>query len=113
MGNILVAVILIALLIPAVKSSIKHFKGKGCCGGSAGCENCSACSPNTACSRTDGNCSSAAASSPKPAPFSPENAESLPNAPLRTFSVTGMSCAACSARVEKAVRAVPGVESVS
>ena len=36
MGNILVAVILIALLIPAVKSSIKHFKGKGgCCGGSA------------------------------------------------------------------------------
>ena len=116
MGNILVAVILIALLIPAVKSSIKHFKGKGgCCGGSAGCENCSACSPNTACSRTDGNCSSAAASSPKPAPLSPENSESSPNAhfPLRTFSVTGMSCAACSARVEKAVRAVPGVESVS
>ncbi len=28
----------------------------------------------------------------------------------RTFTVTGMSCAACSARVEKAVRGVPGVE---
>ena len=28
----------------------------------------------------------------------------------RRFSVTGMMCAACSARVEKAVRAVPGVE---
>ena len=31
-------------------------------------------------------------------------------APSRRFSVTGMNCAACSARVEKAVRAVPGVE---
>ena len=30
---------------------------------------------------------------------------------MRQFSVTGMSCAACSARVEKAVRQVPGVES--
>ena len=29
------------------------------------------------------------------------------------FSVSGMSCAACSSRVEKAVRAVPGVASVS
>lgn len=29
------------------------------------------------------------------------------------FSVSGMSCAACSARVEKAVRTVPGVTSVS
>ena len=29
------------------------------------------------------------------------------------FSVTGMTCSACSAHVEKAVRAVPGVESVS
>ncbi|MBR1609052.1 MAG: heavy-metal-associated domain-containing protein, partial [Kiritimatiellae bacterium] len=29
----------------------------------------------------------------------------------RTFSVSGMSCAACSARVEKAVRGVPGVAS--
>ena len=29
--------------------------------------------------------------------------------PTRRFSVTGMMCAACSARVEKAVRAVPGV----
>ncbi|MBQ3810349.1 MAG: heavy metal translocating P-type ATPase, partial [Kiritimatiellae bacterium] len=28
----------------------------------------------------------------------------------RRFSVTGMNCAACSARVEKAVRAVPGVD---
>ena len=27
----------------------------------------------------------------------------------RRFTVTGMMCAACSARVEKAVRAVPGV----
>ena len=29
------------------------------------------------------------------------------------YIVTGMSCAACQARVEKAVSAVPGVESVS
>ena len=29
----------------------------------------------------------------------------------RRFQVSGMSCAACSARVEKAVSAVPGVES--
>ncbi len=29
------------------------------------------------------------------------------------FNVTGMSCAACSARVERAVSAVPGIESVS
>ena len=29
----------------------------------------------------------------------------------RLFNVTGMSCAACSARVEKAVAGVPGVES--
>ena len=27
------------------------------------------------------------------------------------FQVTGMSCAACSAHVEKAVNAVPGVQS--
>ena len=32
---------------------------------------------------------------------------------MRQFSVTGMSCAACSARVEKAVNAVEGVESCS
>ncbi len=31
------------------------------------------------------------------------------NAEMRQFNVTGMSCAACSARVEKAVSAVPGV----
>ena len=30
---------------------------------------------------------------------------------MKQYQVTGMSCAACSARVEKAVRAVPGVES--
>ena len=30
---------------------------------------------------------------------------------MKQFSVTGMTCAACSARVEKAVKAVPGVES--
>lgn len=29
------------------------------------------------------------------------------------FSVTGMSCAACSAHVEKAVAKVPGVTSVT
>ncbi len=29
---------------------------------------------------------------------------------MRKFSVTGMTCAACSVRVEKAVKAVPGVE---
>lgn len=32
---------------------------------------------------------------------------------MNTFNVTGMSCAACSARVEKAVNAVPGVTSCS
>ena len=32
---------------------------------------------------------------------------------MRTFQVTGMSCAACSARVEKAVSGVPGVDSCS
>ncbi len=30
---------------------------------------------------------------------------------MEQYNVTGMSCAACSARVEKAVKAVPGVES--
>ena len=30
---------------------------------------------------------------------------------MKQYNVTGMSCAACSARVEKAVKAVPGVES--
>ena len=30
---------------------------------------------------------------------------------METYNVTGMSCAACSARVEKAVKKVPGVES--
>ncbi|MBQ9452346.1 MAG: heavy metal translocating P-type ATPase [Desulfovibrio sp.] len=30
---------------------------------------------------------------------------------MRTFTITGMSCAACSARVEKAVLAVPGITS--
>ncbi|MBQ0011979.1 MAG: cation transporter, partial [Clostridiales bacterium] len=32
---------------------------------------------------------------------------------MEKFLVTGMSCAACVARVEKAVGQVPGVESVS
>lgn len=32
---------------------------------------------------------------------------------MEQYTVTGMSCAACSARVEKAVNAVPGVESCS
>ena len=32
---------------------------------------------------------------------------------MRNFKVTGMTCAACSAHVEKAVRAVPGVKDVS
>ena len=32
---------------------------------------------------------------------------------MEQYNVTGMSCAACSSRVEKAVRAVDGVESVS
>lgn len=32
---------------------------------------------------------------------------------MKQFHVTGMSCAACSARVEKAVQQLPGVESVS
>ena len=30
---------------------------------------------------------------------------------MEQFNVTGMSCAACQARVEKAVAAVPGVKS--
>ena len=34
-------------------------------------------------------------------------------ATLKQYNVTGMTCAACSARVEKAVKAVPGVSSVS
>ena len=32
---------------------------------------------------------------------------------MEQYLVTGMTCAACSARVEKAVSAVPGVESCS
>ena len=32
---------------------------------------------------------------------------------MERFRVTGMSCAACSARVEKVVSALPGVETVS
>ena len=32
---------------------------------------------------------------------------------MEQFNVTGMSCAACSARVEKAVKKVPGVTSCS
>ena len=32
---------------------------------------------------------------------------------MKQFNVTGMSCAACSARVEKAVNQVPGVTSCS
>ena len=32
---------------------------------------------------------------------------------MQQYSVTGMSCAACSARVEKAVSKVPGVTSCS
>ena len=32
---------------------------------------------------------------------------------MKKFTVTGMSCAACSARVEKVVSAVPGVTSCS
>ena len=32
---------------------------------------------------------------------------------MEQYNVTGMSCAACSARVEKAVGKVPGVENCS
>ena len=32
---------------------------------------------------------------------------------MKQYCVTGMSCAACAARVEKAVSAVPGVTNVS
>ena len=32
---------------------------------------------------------------------------------MKQYTVTGMSCAACSARVEKAVSEVPGVTSCS
>ena len=34
-------------------------------------------------------------------------------AAMKQYHVTGMTCAACSARVEKAVKAVPGVTEVS
>lgn len=102
MGNILIVVILIALLIPAVKSSIKHFKGKGgCCGGNCCSGGCSACARNET-----------AAVSETQQDFTKETTAS-PNEKSRVFSVSGMSCAACSVRVEKAVAAVPGVESVS
>ena len=33
--------------------------------------------------------------------------------PMQRYEITGMSCAACSARVEKAVKKVPGVTSCS
>lgn len=33
--------------------------------------------------------------------------------PMEKFSVSGMTCASCSAHVEKAVAAVPGVREVS
>ena len=32
---------------------------------------------------------------------------------MKQYNVTGMTCAACSARVEKAVKQVPGVTAVS
>ena len=32
---------------------------------------------------------------------------------MKKFNVTGMTCAACSARVEKAVKGVAGVENAS
>ncbi|MDO4939855.1 MAG: heavy metal translocating P-type ATPase [Lachnospiraceae bacterium] len=32
---------------------------------------------------------------------------------MRQYNITGMSCAACSARVEKAVKATPGIDEVS
>ena len=32
---------------------------------------------------------------------------------MKQYTVTGMSCAACVARVEKAVSAVPGVDTVA
>ena len=32
---------------------------------------------------------------------------------MQRFEITGMSCAACSAHVEKAVAAVPGVSAVA
>ena len=35
------------------------------------------------------------------------------NENMKQYNVTGMSCAACSARVEKAVGKVPGVTSCS
>ena len=32
---------------------------------------------------------------------------------MQRYEITGMSCAACASHVEKAVAAVPGVQSVS
>lgn len=101
MGNILILIILIVLLIPAIKSTIKHFKGKGgCCGGD--CGSCCACARN-----------GTTAVPSESYPDSSEKKGGTADAQNRVFSVSGMSCAACSARVEKAVASVPGVESVS
>ncbi len=57
--------------------------------------------PNTSRPRT-----TSTSSSPNTPPSDPERTRPV----KRIFTVTGMSCAACSARVEKAVRGVPGVE---
>lgn len=91
MVNILIVFILIILLIPAVSSTIKHLKCKGsCCGGS--CSGCNLCSTE------------------KEEKDKEENIKSDDN--QKKFSISGMSCASCSARVENAVSKISGVEKV-
>ena len=38
---------------------------------------------------------------------------SIPAASISEYKITGMSCAACSAAVERVVRKLPGVESAT
>ena len=112
MGNILVAVILIALLIPAVKSSIKHFKGKGgCCGGSAGCGDCpsgSACTSGSCCACTTSTCSG---KSNDITEINTQKKDSLRM--TKTIKIEGMMCAHCEKHVKDALEKVSGVVSAA
>ena len=95
MGNIIIVAILIALVLIALKPAVKHFQGKGsCCGGGTDCS-----IPSNERSESCGQLK--------------KNSVIDQNSPTMHFSVSGMSCAACSARVEKAVSSVPGVTFVS
>lgn len=90
MGNLVIIAILVVCVLISLRPSIKHFQGKGsCCGG--------------------GSDSSIPSNE---VPLQKNNSIDE-NLPVMHFSVSGMSCAACSARVEKAVSAVSGVTFVS